>query len=209
MSEGNQAIISALTVSAVQNCFAPLSPIRSVCAGMPTWCSKCVLAWQMGGLECEAPAKGRSRTVAIRSLCVYHCHHKHDGPDRILSESFPALLDRIITGNYSKRIDLIIFRAHCRKHPAGHRSDDTRTEIPCIKSCNELLDEISPILNSVFFDRNFTGENSQRIDLAMISVTIVGKVNEVASLRQRAIVPEVGLRRERGREIERERERER
>ena len=90
-----------------------------------------------------------------------------------LSELFPAILDRIITGKYSKRINLIVIRAHYRNHLAVHRSHDTRTEIPWTKSCNELPDDNSPTINSVIFDRNITGENSQRINLVMISVTIV------------------------------------
>ena len=57
------------------------------------------------------------------------------------SELFPAILDWIITEKQSKRMSLIIFRAHYRKHPAIHRSDDTRTEIPWTKSCKELRDE--------------------------------------------------------------------
>ena len=79
---------------------------------------------------------------------------------KILSELFPAILDRIITGKYAKRINLIAIRAHYRKHLAIHRSHDTRTEIPWTKSCNELPDENSPTINSVIFDRNITGENS-------------------------------------------------
>ena len=35
---------------------------------------------------------------------------KHYPPGKILSELFPAILDRIITGNYSKRINLIVIR---------------------------------------------------------------------------------------------------
>ena len=42
-------------------------------------------------------------------------------------------------------------RAYYRKHLAVHRSDDTRTEIPWTKSCNELPDEHSPIINSELF----------------------------------------------------------
>ena len=61
---------------------------------------------------------------------TYHCHHEHYRPEKILSELFPAILDRIITGKYSKRINLIVIRAHYRKHLAGHGSHDTRTEIP-------------------------------------------------------------------------------
>ena len=38
----------------------------------------------------------------------------------ILSELFPAILDRIIAAQYSKRINLIVIRAHYRKHLAGH-----------------------------------------------------------------------------------------
>ena len=91
---------------------------------------------------------------------IPHCHHKHYRPEKILSELFPAILDRIITGKYAKRINLIVIRAHYRKHLAVHRSHDTRTEIPWTKSCNELPDENSPTINSVFFDRNITGENS-------------------------------------------------
>ena len=102
----------------------------------------------------------------------YHCHQKHYRPEKILSELFPAILDRIITGKYSKRINLIVIRAHYRNHLAVHRSHDTRTEIPWTKSCNELPDDNSPTINSVIFDRNITGENSQRINLAMISVRI-------------------------------------
>ena len=60
----------------------------------------------------------------------YHCHHKHYRPENFLSELFPAILDRIITGKYAKRINLIVIRAHYRKHLAVHRSHDTRTEIP-------------------------------------------------------------------------------
>ena len=41
------------------------------------------------------------------------------------------------------------------------------------KSCNELPHENSPILNLAVFDQNSTRENSQRINLVMISVTIV------------------------------------
>ena len=41
-------------------------------------------------------------------------------PAKILSELFPAILDRIKTGKYAKRINLIIFRAHTRKHLAIH-----------------------------------------------------------------------------------------
>ena len=104
---------------------------------------------------------------------TYHGRHKHYRPDKILSELFPAILDRIITGKYSKRINLIVIRAHYRNHLAVHRSHDTRTEIPSTKPCNELPDENSPTINSVIFDRNITGENSQRINLVMISVTIV------------------------------------
>ena len=67
----------------------------------------------------------------------YHCHHKHYRPEKNLSELFPAIHDRIITGEYAKRINLIVIRAHYRKHLAVHRSHDTRTEIPWTKSCNE------------------------------------------------------------------------
>ena len=58
----------------------------------------------------------------------YLCHHKHYRPEKILSELFPAILDRIITGKYSKQINLIVIRAHYRKHLAVHRSHDTQTE---------------------------------------------------------------------------------
>ena len=85
-------------------------------------------------------------------------------PKTILSELYPAILDRIITGKYSKRINLIVIWAQYRKHLAVHRSNDTRTEIPWTKSCNELPDENSPAVNSVIFDRSITGENSQRIN---------------------------------------------
>ena len=60
----------------------------------------------------------------------YHCHHKHYRPEKILSELFPAILDRIITGNYSKRINLIVIRVHYRNRLAVQRSHDTRTAIP-------------------------------------------------------------------------------
>ena len=83
------------------------------------------------------------------------------------------ILDRIITGKYAKRINLTVIRAHYQKHLAVHRSHDTRTEIPWTKSCNELPGENSTTLNSVIFDMNITGEISQRINLVMISVTIV------------------------------------
>ena len=84
-----------------------------------------------------------------------------------------AILGRIITRIYSKQINLTIFRAHYRKHLAIDRSDDTRTETPRTKSCNELPDENSPKLELVTLDRNMTGENSQQIDLVMISVTVL------------------------------------
>ena len=48
----------------------------------------------------------------------------------IFSELFPAILDQIITGNYSKRINMIVIQAHYRNHLAVHGSHDTRTEIP-------------------------------------------------------------------------------
>ena len=38
----------------------------------------------------------------------YHCHHKHYRPKIILSELFPAILHRIITEKYAKRINLIV-----------------------------------------------------------------------------------------------------
>ena len=112
--------------------------------------------------------------IIIIIVLINHCHHKHYRPERNLSELFPAILDRIITGKYSKRINLTISRAHCRKHLAVHRFDETLTEILWTKSCDELPDENSPIINSLICDRNITGENSQRILLAMIPVTIVG-----------------------------------
>ena len=197
------------------------------------------------------------RVRAIRELPrdllrEYHCHHKHYRPEKILSELFPAILDRIITGKYSKRaqstrtakfdptsgstsvptsgptkaptraptmvptrvptnahfpvsalrtlptkgptkrptrvftevptkvptktvsfhmscfhmfcslpkyskrINLIVIRAHYRNHLAVHRSHDTRTEIPWTKSCSELPDENSPTINSVIFDTDFS-----------------------------------------------------
>ena len=103
----------------------------------------------------------------------YHCHHKHYRPEKNLSELFPAILDRIITGEYSRWINSIVIRAHYRKHLAVHWSDDTRMEILWTKSCNELPDENSPIINFVIFDRNITGQNFQRINLVMILVAIV------------------------------------
>ena len=39
---------------------------------------------------------------------------------QILSELFTATLVRIITGKYAKRINLIVIRAHYRKHLAVH-----------------------------------------------------------------------------------------
>ena len=54
---------------------------------------------------------------------------------KILSELFPAILDRIIAGQYSKRINLIVIRAHYRNHLAVHRSHDTWTE----NSVNKIL----------------------------------------------------------------------
>ena len=107
------------------------------------------------------------------NMRTYHCHREHCRPEKILSELFPAILDRIITGKYSKRNNLIVTWAHYRNDLAVHRSHDTQTEIQWTKSCNELPDENSPTINSVIFDRNITGENSQRINLVVISVTIV------------------------------------
>ena len=101
----------------------------------------------------------------------YHCHHKHYRPENFLSELFPAILDRIITGNYSKRINLIVIRAHYRNHLAVHRCHDTRTEIPWTKSCNELPDDNSPTIKSAIFDRNITGENSQWITIGAKMIT--------------------------------------
>ena len=105
---------------------------------------------------------------------TYHCHHKYYRPTKILSELFPEILDRIITREYFKWMNLPSFRAHYRKHLAVHRSDDTRTELPWTKFCKELPDGNSPIINSaVIFDRNIIWENSHWINLVMISVTIV------------------------------------
>ena len=81
---------------------------------------------------------------------------------KILSELFPAILDRIITRKDSKRINLTVIRVHYRNHLADHRSHDTRTEIPWTNSCNELPDDNPPTINSVIFDRNMTGEKSQQ-----------------------------------------------
>ena len=92
---------------------------------------------------------------------------------KILSELFPAILDRIITGKCTKRINLIVIRAHYRKNLAVHRSFDTRTEIPWTKSCNELPDENSPTINSVIFDKNFTGGKFLMNWFGNDSVTIV------------------------------------
>ena len=98
-----------------------------------------------------------------------------------LSELLPAILDRIITGKYSKRIVLMVIRARYRKHLAVHRSDDTRMEIPRTKPCNELPDENSPIINLVIFDRSITGENSKRIKLVLSGFRKRGRRNSVAS----------------------------
>ena len=70
------------------------------------------------------------RCCTFALLLKYHRHHKHDRPDKILGKLFPAILDRTITRQHSKQINLIIFRGHYRKHLAAHRLDDTRTEIP-------------------------------------------------------------------------------
>ena len=81
-------------------------------------------------------ARGKNFSVFSRNVGAwgsespYHCHHKHHRPEKILRELFPAILDRIITGKFSKRINLIVIRAHYRKHLGVHRSHDTRTEIP-------------------------------------------------------------------------------
>ena len=45
-----------------------------------------------------------------------------------ISEVFPAVLDRIITGNYSNQIELIFVGAHYQKHLAIQWSDETQTE---------------------------------------------------------------------------------
>ena len=52
-----------------------------------------------------------------------------------LNELFLALLDRIISGKYFKRVNLIKILAHYRKHLAVHRSDDSRTDL----SVNKIL----------------------------------------------------------------------
>ena len=70
----------------------------------------------------------------------------------------PAILDRIMTGKYSKWINSMMFQARYRKHLAVHRSDDAQTDIPWTKSCNELPDENSPKLNLAIFDCNITEE---------------------------------------------------
>ena len=99
--------------------------------------------------ENDLHLQGRNPSVFTK----YHCHHMHYRPEKMIRELFPAILDRIITGKYAMRIDLIVIRAHHRKHVAVHRSHDTRTKIPWTKSCNELPDENSPTINSVIFDR--------------------------------------------------------
>ena len=37
---------------------------------------------------------------------------------------------------------------------------------------NYLPDEISPMINSVIFDRNITGENSQGIHMALLMIWV-------------------------------------
>ena len=70
---------------------------------------------------------------------IYHCHHKHYRPAKILSELIPASLDWIITEKYSKRICLIVIRAHYPKHLAVHRSHDTRTKIQFLADVSDIF----------------------------------------------------------------------
>ena len=79
------------------------------------------MSWTPGGVQ---------KLRAKKTSCAFFVPYKHYRPEKFLSELFPAILDRIITGKYAKRINLIVIRAHYRKHLAVHRSHDTRTEIP-------------------------------------------------------------------------------
>ena len=72
-----------------------------------------------------------SRPSVPRTGALFNCAIDDHSPCfNCMGPRGPAILDRIITGKYAKRINLRVIRAHYRKHLAVHRSHDTRTEIP-------------------------------------------------------------------------------